>query len=37
VSWETFVQIGLLIVLYVVAKTFVKCMHDTYCKKCKTQ
>jgi len=35
-SWETFGQIVLLLIIYAFAKTFVKCMHDTYCKKCKT-
>jgi len=34
-DWGTFGQIALLIILFVVAKTFMKCMHDTYCKKCK--
>ena len=34
-SWLTFVQIVLLIVVYSFVSTFVRCMHDTYCKRCK--
>ena len=34
-SWETFGQVALLIVIYVVFKSFVNCMHNSYCKKCK--
>ncbi len=36
-TWGTFGQIVLLIVVFAVVKTFVRCMHDTYCKKCKPQ
>lgn len=34
-SWALFGQIVLLIIVFAVAKTFIKCMHDTYCMKCK--
>lgn len=34
-SWLAFVQIALLIVIYAFATTVVRCLHDTYCKKCK--
>lgn len=34
-SWGMFFQIALLIIIFVVAKTAVKCLHDTYCKVCK--
>lgn len=34
-SWGLFGQIALLIVIFVFVKAFVKCMHDTYCAKCK--
>lgn len=33
-SWTLFGQIVLLIVIFVFVKTVVKCMHDTFCKKC---
>ncbi len=36
-SWGTFVQIALLIVLYAIVTTGVKCLHDSCCKKCKPQ
>ena len=35
-SWALFGQIVLLIVIFAVAMCFVKCMHDSHCKKCKT-
>jgi len=34
-EWTLFGQIVLLIVIFVVVKTFVKCMHDSCCKNCK--
>jgi hypothetical protein len=34
-SWGLFGQIVLLIVIFAVATTAVKCMHDTFCLKCK--
>lgn len=34
-SWTLFVQIVLLIAIFVFLKTFVKCMHDNFCFKCK--
>jgi len=34
-AWALFGQIVLLIVIFVFVKTFVKCMHDAFCKKCK--
>jgi hypothetical protein len=36
-SWLLFGQIALLILLFVVVSTFVKCMHDAYCRKCKPE
>lgn len=36
-SWMLFGQIALLIVVYVIVSTFVKCMHDSYCTLCKKQ
>ena len=36
-SWTTFGQIVLLIVIFALVTRFVKCMHDCYCKKCKSQ
>jgi len=36
-SWVTFVQAVVLIVIFAFVTTFVKCMHDTYCTKCKKQ
>lgn len=35
VTWGGCVKIGLLLTFYAFVKTFVKCMHDTYCKVCK--
>ncbi len=34
-SWGLFGQIVLLIIIFAIAKTAVRCMHDTYCTKCK--
>jgi len=34
-SWALFGQIVLLIVLFSFIRTFVTCMHDTFCKVCK--
>jgi hypothetical protein len=34
-SWGLFGQIVLLMIIGVFVKTFVKCMHDTHCLKCK--
>ena len=34
-SWLTFGQAVLLIVIFAFVNTFVRCMHDTFCKKCK--
>ncbi len=34
-SWVTFGQVVLLIVVFAFVTTFVRCMHDTYCNKCK--
>ena len=34
-SWATFGQIALLIVVFAFVNTFIRCMHDSYCKKCK--
>ncbi|MFA5043196.1 MAG: hypothetical protein WC381_09420 [Kiritimatiellia bacterium] len=34
-SWLTFGQVALLIVIFAFTTTFVKCMHDTFCAKCK--
>ena len=34
-SWGMFGQIVLLIVIFSFVRSFVKCMHDTYCGKCK--
>ena len=34
-SWATFGQVVLLIVIFSFVTVFVKCMHDTYCMKCK--
>jgi hypothetical protein len=36
-SWATFGKVVVLIVIFAFVNTFVKCMHDTYCTKCKTQ
>lgn len=34
-SWVTFGQVVLLIMVYAIVRTFVTCMHDTYCTKCR--
>ncbi len=34
-DWRLFGQIALLIIIFVFAKSFVKCMHDNFCMKCK--
>ena len=34
-SWWTFGQVVLLIVVFAFVTTYVTCIHDTYCKKCK--
>ena len=34
-SWGLFGQIVLLIAIFVLLKTFIKCMHDSFCMKCK--
>jgi hypothetical protein len=34
-SWGLFGQLVLLIIIFAFVKTCVKCMHDTYCNKCK--
>jgi len=34
-SWGLFGQIALLIVIFVLLKTFMKCVHDSFCIKCK--
>ena len=36
-SWLLFGQIVLLIVVFAFVFTFVRCMHDTHCKRCKPQ
>jgi hypothetical protein len=36
-SWAMFGQIVLLVVVFACVTNFVKCMHDTYCTKCKKQ
>lgn len=36
-SWMLFGQIVLLIVIFGVVVCFIKCMHDTHCKKCRSQ
>ena len=36
-SWATFGKVVLLIVIFAVVTTFVKCMHDINCTKCKPQ
>jgi hypothetical protein len=33
--WGLFGQIVLLIIIGALVKTFVKCMHDNFCIKCK--
>ncbi len=34
-GWGLFGQIVLLIVIYVLLKNMMKCMHDKYCTVCK--
>ena len=34
-TWMTFGQIALLIVIFAMVSSFVKCMHDSYCTRCK--
>jgi len=34
-SWEMFGQIVLLIMIFAWVTTFVKCMHNTCCRKCR--
>lgn len=34
-SWGLFGQIVLLIVIFVLVKNFMRCMHDSFCKTCK--
>jgi len=34
-SWATFGQVVLLIVIFAFATTFVRCLHDTCCTRCK--
>jgi hypothetical protein len=36
-SWMLFGQLVLLIVIFGAVVTFIKCMHDSYCKKCRTK
>lgn len=36
-SWGLFGQIVLLIIIYAFVKNAVKCLHDTYCTKCKSK
>ncbi len=36
-SWALFAQLTLLIVIFAVVMTFVKCMHDTHCTACKKE
>ena len=36
-TWMTFGQIVLLIIVFAAVNSFVKCMHDSYCTKCKKQ
>jgi hypothetical protein len=36
-SWGLFGQIVLLIAIFALLSTFVKCMHNTFCKVCKKQ
>jgi len=36
-SWTIFGQIVLLIVAFAFINSFVKCMHDSHCTKCKKQ
>jgi hypothetical protein len=34
-NWGTFGQVVLLIAVFAFSTTYVKCIHDTYCTKCK--
>ena len=34
-SWLLFGQVVLLIVVFALVNTVVKCLHDAYCTKCK--
>lgn len=34
-SWGLFGQIALLLIIFVLAKTAIKCIHDNCCLKCK--
>ena len=34
-EWKMFGQITLLIIIFAFVTNFVKCMHDSYCVKCK--
>ena len=34
-SWATFGQVVLLIVVFAFVTTFVRCLQDTFCTKCK--
>jgi hypothetical protein len=34
-GWKLFGQIVLLLLINAFVKNFVKCLHDTYCAKCK--
>lgn len=34
-SWGLFGQIVLLIIIFAFVRVFIKCIHDTYCAKCK--
>ena len=34
-SWGLFGQIVLLIIIFAIIKNLAKCLHDTYCMKCK--
>ena len=36
-SWATFGKAVLLIIIFAFVTTFVKCMHDMKCTKCKPQ
>ncbi|MDD5729791.1 MAG: hypothetical protein PHN57_01490 [Candidatus Omnitrophica bacterium] len=36
-SWGLFGQIVLLIIVFVIIKTFFKCMHDAHCTKCRKE
>ncbi len=36
-DWGLFGQIVLLIIVLVLAKTFIKCMHEKYCMVCKKE